>query len=1241
MMDCPQQWQTFEDHCYLFVFDQSRDYTDAATACWVQGSALVSINGEQEHSFVKSFLNTHGRNGMYTWYTSGVATYESVTWYGDGTQLPIGPVRTTYWINPNEALVGSEDNGSGSRRIVYRYSAETLQYGWGISPQREAHNYICEISRTEVVRIIQQSRNFEYGLSDAERVNVLRGPSLMGVSQDLVVVDVDTVYLECITRGNPLPTHRWYRSSMTRSNKLPLQEMVEVTSDSGPRYTLTGGRLTISNPVETLDSGFYLCRADNPLGAVLSPPIHLSFGYLTEFSPNQQGFVEARQNLGTLINCNAPSAKPALSYNWYKDDTSNFIRPELTDYFFISGNGNLYLSEVQLSDGGYYFCSVSLTPGIGEELSNQQPPGRTSRPIELRVQGGPSAEYGPIIHNDFISVFPKPALVGHELRLECFAYGRMPMRYSWSRDGQPFPEGTYFRYSDRVMIIPNVKFRDEGKYTCAVETVTGKQRVVTKTIILALEAKPYFVFPLRDQHADEGSDVTWRCEARAVPRAVYTWYLNGEILRDIPGKLEVRRNILVIRKLEKSHDPGVYMCTATNVHGTAFSSAELRVLAFPPTFARAPWPQQTIAAEGGNLTLHCNPEAAPQPVLEWSRNGQSLISGAGGAGVEVLIDGTLVVSGLTLSDQGRYECIATNLLGEARASTEVVIATGLRFLQTPIDTEGTVNTTLFLYCEASFHRQLFDMSYIWKFNGRIIDTERGHFYKKGSSNHLNGLYIVNAQYQHTGTYECIATTVMSSISASAIVHVKGPPGEPAGVYTDRRAPTDSMSASVVWIWNSAHNHGYPVTFFIIESHTEFRQEWTVLVSDIPESQTLVPDSPEPMRRRFVVGNLLPNNNYRFRVRAVNQAGVGLPSRPSDQYHVPAACPVTAPFDVSGGGGSVGTLTITWTALNMEEVGGDQFGYIVYWRLADDKTAFNQEDVGNVTSYTVTVGVDNYFLLYHVKVQPYNILGLGPVSEVAEVYSAEGMPVVRPTNVRSYDYNSTAALITWDTVTDDRETVKGRVRGYRVDYYSLRDTDGQNGSLNVHCQCGEAIIVGLTPGGYYNVRVSVFNMAGLSTQSESYLVAVLDPAPGLAPQFVAVVGNGPNSVKVTWRGVVQQFGEPSLLKYKVMWWQVGDDIRMAESTTIRMPATTAVIRGLQSDVIYKLRVLAVNIGGEGQKSPSVLFTLTQGRTLHVHPSTFDPATSEILLSSATSTSGCVCILTVSLILAFLSDIQQKS
>ena len=92
----------------------------------------------------------------------------------------------------------------------------------------------------------------------------------------------------------------------------------------------------------------------------------------------------------------------ALQYQWYKNPdinntvsnvftktmmASNFIRPDLNTYTFISYNGNLYFSEVQSYDAGMYYCVVTLSAPVGYRLSTTQPPSRTSKGIELKVGG--------------------------------------------------------------------------------------------------------------------------------------------------------------------------------------------------------------------------------------------------------------------------------------------------------------------------------------------------------------------------------------------------------------------------------------------------------------------------------------------------------------------------------------------------------------------------------------------------------------------------------------------------------------------------------------------------------------------------------------------------------------------------------------------------------------------------------------------------------------------------------------
>ena len=46
----------------------------------------------------------------------------------------------------------------------------------------------------------------------------------------------------------------------------------------------------------------------------------------------------------------------------------------------------------------------------------------------------------------------------------------------------------------------------------------------------------------------------------------------------VSGKIEVRRNILIIPKIDKERDEGMYQCAAANQHGTSYSTGQLKVI---------------------------------------------------------------------------------------------------------------------------------------------------------------------------------------------------------------------------------------------------------------------------------------------------------------------------------------------------------------------------------------------------------------------------------------------------------------------------------------------------------------------------------------------------------------------------------------------------------------------------------------------------------------------------------------
>ena len=77
---------------------------------------------------------------------------------------------------------------------------------------------------------------------------------------------------------------------------------------------------------------------------------------------------------------------------------------------------------------------------------------------------------------------------------------------------------------------------------------------------------------------DPGKSLQWRCKAVARPAPTYAWYKNGKLIESVPGVMEVKGNYLHFPSVDKERDEGMYQCSATNVHGTSFSTGQLKIL---------------------------------------------------------------------------------------------------------------------------------------------------------------------------------------------------------------------------------------------------------------------------------------------------------------------------------------------------------------------------------------------------------------------------------------------------------------------------------------------------------------------------------------------------------------------------------------------------------------------------------------------------------------------------------------
>ena len=62
----------------------------------------------------------------------------------------------------------------------------------------------------------------------------------------------------------------------------------------------------------------------------------------------------------------------------------------------------------------------------------------------------------------------------------------MPLEYSWTREDKLMPSKAQLRDLNRVLVIDNAQFEDEGTYTCHVKSNQGTD---SKSFTVSLSSK--------------------------------------------------------------------------------------------------------------------------------------------------------------------------------------------------------------------------------------------------------------------------------------------------------------------------------------------------------------------------------------------------------------------------------------------------------------------------------------------------------------------------------------------------------------------------------------------------------------------------------------------------------------------------------------------------------------------------------------------------------------------------------
>nr|CAD7197031.1 unnamed protein product [Timema douglasi] len=1008
-------------------------------------SDLVSVDSPDEYGFMINQLQWQDPQHR-CWYTS--AHQQSPDYWineGDGTSL----------VNMENAFLPEQDPTFNKDYLAYSFSNKLNRWGFEKVKGDELLLFICEVPVATLRYMVVDDRTYQYGVDIDNPEKIPRGPYFIKQPHD-VVFDLskktitNDVSLSCLAGGYPTPTYNWFKEDY--ENDRLVAKQIDPLSDR--RYTLSGGTFIIFDPKQIEDRGTYHCKASNKFGTIVSESVQLSFGYIGVFNLKRSP-ENGNQNWGKTVYCDPPQHFPGVKYYWARDYFPNFVEEDKR--VFVSFDGALYFSALEHIDKGNYSCNVQ------SKVSDQ---GQNGPFFTLNVN--PHSNYQQLkFPNNFPKAFPEAPVAGEEVRLD------PPPSYNWTKRDGNLPRGAVLSKYNRVLVLPQVQVEDQGEYVCR---AANDRSAIVNSVVLSIQAEPNFTIPLVDRHMDNKADLTWTCEAFGIPDVNYSWLRNGELIEvdRLPDqdrdRYHIVDNVLTIRFLDPERDQAMYQCRARNQLKTRYSSAQLR-----PSFKKHPLEGETYAAEGGNITILCNPEAAPKPKFLWKKDGN--VIGSGGRR-RILENGNLIISPVSRDDEGVYSCNAQNMHGFDESHGRLIVLQGPRFIQQMIPRIVTsVQQNIELRCQA-MSEELLDVAYIWTHNGlRIKDSDLFH-----TRVNIDGgiLDIQNTTFAEAGDYECIIKSAVGRIATRTSVIVQGPPGPPGAVQVDDVGRT---SASIQW--TDGASNGRPIYMYTISGRTNWNSTW----ANISETMELELNRYSGRKKANLENSLSPWSTYEFRVSACNQLGCGQPSAPSPQFNTLTDRPYKAPSKIGGGGGKIGDLTITWEPLKPQDQNAPGIYYKIFWRRTEKDTEFQTlalKEYGNVNKFVVRIQQEWFFTQYDVKVQAVNDVGYGPESEIFTIYSAEDMPQVAPTQVSARSFNSTALNVSWLPIEQTREKIHGRLIGHRLKYWKKDNAEETAVYYLSRSTQPWALVVGLQPDTYYYVKAMAYNSAGEGPESERFL-----------------------------------------------------------------------------------------------------------------------------------------------------------
>ncbi|XP_023221211.1 hemicentin-1-like isoform X2 [Centruroides sculpturatus] len=552
------------------------------------------------------------------------------------------------------------------------------------------------------------------------------------VSDNIQVIEGESVTLLCPVSGTPLPLITWYRKNSTLN--IPNSRI----------SILKNGQILTINKIREDEADMYTCQAINEAGIeemnisvqVLVPPKfviqnHISVLYVI-------------QGDTLTVNCSV-IGNPKPKIIWRKD---GYPMNAVNINNIQVNTEQIIIKESQISNSGRYSC-------MAENVA-----GHISREYQVSVVVPPWLE-----ENAFEKL---EVIMSHSAILNCPVGGIPPPVITWMKDNAILRRnGIRAINGGRTLTLSHTELNDGGTYTCIAENTAGE---VKKEINLIVLVPPYIksqqITPIiKTMKSDT---INLECEVAGIPFPEVRWMkddLSINLIYRYP-EYEMKGTNLIIANLTES-DGGRYTCTAINKAGSSSRDYSVNVM-IPPKLMEEKEQQKYEFTSGTSIQLLCPIYGQPFPTITWVKDGSS---------VEQTSDITLLEKGRILhiyhssdKNKGHYTCIAENEAGKTEKHYDVDIVVPPHIGEVVDRHNVNEGHEFYLYCPVRGSPM---PDIVWLHNGHMIISENNSDIRITENGTL--FYIEKVEAKHGGQYTCIATNLAGTADQNFFLDVSVPP----------------------------------------------------------------------------------------------------------------------------------------------------------------------------------------------------------------------------------------------------------------------------------------------------------------------------------------------------------------------------------------------------------------------------------------------------------------------------------